>query len=220
MNGHAPPLPENRTGAAPTRTAPEVLSDDPKNKTAATEGKQKITKGGLIGQHRELRAPWAWLSHDAIKRAVEAAGPTGALVYIALCVRESKAPPEHKAAFRASALNLAAVSGLSTRTVSRWLPVLVRCKLISMVSGKGSGKQATHEPNTYRLLEVGLGQKVIGTLRPYDNETARDGAQKRNSSRGAEKKKVTARPQSGGLTPPAAAGDNEASDQGGRFAWR
>lgn len=113
-----------------------------------------------------------------MERALEAAGKNGALVYMALCIRESKTPPEHKAAFKASSANLERDSGVSARTVARILPVLVRAKLIEIKSGRHGGENHAHEANTFRILDLPL---MTGSHKPYEISDARDGRQKRNS---------------------------------------
>src|SRR5262245_19462317 len=110
--------------------------------------------GAVVGDHRKMTAGWAWFSHDALARAVEAGGPTAALIYVALCIRESMTPPEHKAAFKASSRNLANECGLSSRTVKRFLPLLVRARLIAMERGRVN-ETREYEANTFRILEFG-----------------------------------------------------------------
>lgn len=182
----------------------------------APPGSRLPERLNLVGQHRELKAGWLWLHFVALNRAREAGGPSAVLVYLALCAREGKTPPAHKAAFKASACNIASECGLSTRTVQRMLPLLVQAKLVEMKSGWHSGKQASHVANTYRLLEL---PHATESRKPCDNENARDGAHKRNSHRKV-RKKVAGSPSADGLTASAGAADSEQTGDGHTYEWR
>ncbi len=173
-------------------------------------------KRELSGVHRNTRdGGWGYFHLCATARCIDAGGYQALLIYVALCACESKAPPQFKAAFKASYCNIARECGLSIRTIARKLPVLVQAKLISIKSGKHSGKLAAHEANTFRILALPL---VSGGHKPpYVPEVRRDGAQERVSSLQV-KKKLSARSAAGEASPPTAAG--EVKKKGGEYPWR
>ena len=93
---------------------------------------------------------WAWFSHASLIRARTAAGYNGVAL---LCALAAKAP-FNGADFKASTQNLAALSGLSLRTVQRVLPVLAQARVVAIQSGKGRGPGGVDTANTFRLLRV------------------------------------------------------------------
>jgi len=101
-------------------------------------------------------SPWLWTSKAAQERAIAAAGPTGAALLAGLAKLESDAPKAVKDAFYASARNIAAASGLGTRSVEKYLPVFEKAGLIEFESGRGKGESGAHIANRIRLLNVGL----------------------------------------------------------------
>jgi hypothetical protein len=90
--------------------------------------------------------PWIWISHSAHLRAKGAAGANGLALLTAFAALE----PKGGGTFRASSQNLAAASGLSTRSVERLLRTLVSARVVALVSsgkseGKGSGANLANE---------------------------------------------------------------------------
>lgn len=167
---------------------------------------------GLTGKWRGLKPmpPFLWATHRPVERAVKAGGATGLAVYVGLCACESKSPVRFKNAFRASAQNISHECGLSSRTVERMLPLLVRAGLISMVSGR-SVRGAVYEANTFRILELpgvreGFDQSDTQSERS-DFETRFDGGHKRISYPKGVKKRLSARSAAGEASPPTAAGE-------------
>lgn len=92
---------------------------------------------------------WFWCSQAAADYALEVGGHVGLALYLGLCRRHAKAGGRDE--FHASATNLAAVTGLGVRTVEKWLPVLVKAKLVMLRSGRHSGPGGAHCANTYFL---------------------------------------------------------------------
>jgi hypothetical protein len=134
--------------------------------------------------HRTMtHSPFLWMSKAARARATSAGGSIGLALYTALCEAESNAPPAAKSGFYASAHNLAALSGLSARTVERYLPILQTAKLILIESGKKP--KALIEANRFRLLNVGSSSDTLADRSV--NEINPVGGQKRNSSRREER---------------------------------
>ena len=149
--------------------------------------------------------PWFWCNHIAMEKAREAGGWKAAVVYYALCIRESKTPPQFKSAFKASLENIKHDSGVSLATIKRMLPLLVQVKLITIQSGKsrgtGRGDARSHEANTYCLLDVSLAPTEL-TLAPAGRKS---GATKKNLSPQGEKE-IRPSASAGGLTAPSGGG--------------
>jgi hypothetical protein len=99
--------------------------------------------------------PWFWVSKAALTRAIAAAGPAGATILTGLARLESDAPVDKKPNFFASSRNIAEASGLGTRTVEKYLPLLERAGVIIYETGRGSGEYGAHIANRIRLLDVG-----------------------------------------------------------------
>lgn len=125
--------------------------------------------------------PWAWMSKAAQERALTAASSPGLAIYCALCRLESDAPTRAKDGFHASAYNIAHWSGVSSRTVKRYLPFLAKAGLFIMKSGRNAGGTGAHEANVFRLLDVG--SPCVTKSQACDFETSEIGTQKRKFSR-------------------------------------
>jgi len=106
-----------------------------------------------MSQHRQKKnGSYLWMSRHAIDRATAAGGSMAALVYLGLCYLESRT--KHKEAFFASVQNIAATCKIGTRTVSRFLPILVDAGLVSVQSGRRNAKYSTFEASKYTLVET------------------------------------------------------------------
>lgn len=132
--------------------------------------------------HRDMNhSPWLWTSKAALDRAVCAAGSTGAAVLVGLARLESNAPITNKDAFYASAVNIASASGLGTRTVQRYLPILAQAGILALESGRGRGESGAHMANRIRLLDVGSPSAT--ETQAYATESCTNGGHKRKFSR-------------------------------------
>jgi DNA-binding IscR family transcriptional regulator len=132
--------------------------------------------------HRNMNhSPWLWTSKAAQERAIAAAGQTGLAILCGLARLESDAPIANKDAFYASASNIAAASGIGTRTVQRLLPILEKAGILAIESGRGKGESGAHMANRIRLLDVGSPYAI--EPQAYDTESCTSGGHKRKFSR-------------------------------------
>lgn len=95
--------------------------------------------------------PWLWLNRRAWSLAAQE-GPFPALVLAALAFIESEAPMDKKAAFSASAEQIANACGISRRSAQNGLKVLVKIGLLELVSGCNSA--GANVRNRYCLQPV------------------------------------------------------------------
>ena len=109
-----------------------------------------------MSQHRKTSdGPYYWINKDAADMARLAGGTTGLAIYQALCHLESNAPQNCKGEFFASRSNIAELSGVGVRTVTRYLPILSKTGLFRMTSGRSLEKNRSHEANRFTLLPYG-----------------------------------------------------------------
>lgn len=96
---------------------------------------------------------------------VLALGPTGLLVYVALCRLQSDARPDEKDNFPAGAERIAKHCGLSSRCVKAYLPRLAEEGLIEIESGRRTDARNYNEENRITLLgsEYGLPRRESET---------------------------------------------------------
>jgi len=139
-----------------------------------------------MSDHRKLdHGPWLWMSKAAMERARSAGGPTALAVYTGICLLESNAPSRVKDCFHASARNLADASGVSTRTVEVYLPLLAKAGLFLLKSGRKAGPSGAHEANQFRLLNIGHPSAAASEASAF--ETRVNCGQKRTSPRMGER---------------------------------
>lgn len=127
-------------------------------------------------------SPWLWTSKAAQERAIAAAGPTGLAILCGLARLESDAPIAVKNGFYASAVNIAAASGVGARSVQRYLPLLAQAGLFVMEPGRKSKTTGAFEANQFRLLNVGPADRQFGGA-PTATESCASGRHKRKFSR-------------------------------------
>jgi hypothetical protein len=103
---------------------------------------------------RHMVPGWAWFSKAAHDRALSAGGDIAGSVYIGLCKRQSDAGSKGKVEFFASIANIARAAGVSTRAVSKYIPLLEKCRLIARISGRHGGIDGAHCANRWMILQV------------------------------------------------------------------
>ena len=103
------------------------------------------------GKSPNAEKPYLWASAKATRRAVEAGGSQGLCVYIALCELEMRTPTDKKRCFYASLDEVASLSGLTVRTVRKYIKLLHQARLIVQIKPKGKAK-IDHEACRYIIL--------------------------------------------------------------------
>lgn len=83
-----------------------------------------------------------------------AGGYLAAGVYVALCRCQSDAGSAGKIEFYASIANVSRASGIPTRTVSKYVPLLEKAALIRVISGRHSGPGGSHCANRWVILGI------------------------------------------------------------------
>jgi hypothetical protein len=128
---------------------------------------------------------WFWLGEASATYALEVGGPEALLVYLGLCRRQSRSGGRE--VFYASIANISAASGMSPRSINRYVALLVQAGLIEKSSGKKPTKDGTgHTANAYRLLAPPCAPQAQAPYateaQPYAAETCTGGAQIEGSS--------------------------------------
>ena len=108
---------------------------------------QKPWRGDAFGLFSRAEI---WAQDRALRE-----GPNALLIYVALCRLEFECPSDYKSAFLASARDIAAVSGLSARTVKAYLPRLANCGVIVVHTGRNP--KGAHSKNRITLLAAPKG---------------------------------------------------------------
>ena len=103
------------------------------------------------GKSPNVEKPYLWASAKATRRAVEAGGSQGLCVYIALCALEMRTPADKKRCFYASLDEVASLSGLTVRTVRKYIRLLHQARLIVQIKPMGKAK-INHEACRYIIL--------------------------------------------------------------------
>src|SRR5579859_5415899 len=99
-------------------------------------------------------SPWAWFSKAAHERALSAGQHLAGQIYIGLCICQSNAASYGKIEFFASVANISRASGVPTRTVSKYIPLLEKCGLVRRISGRHAGENGAHCSNRWMLFGV------------------------------------------------------------------
>ena len=122
-------------------------------------------------------------------RAIASGGVNALAVYVALCRIQSDAPPDQKGKFKAGAARIARHSGISTRSVKRYLPILAKEELIKVTSGRRKDRGSDHEENQITLLgnaaypSKSRDRETLGR----DTESVRDGTRIKKNPKGLKK---------------------------------
>jgi hypothetical protein len=101
---------------------------------------------------RQMVGGFAWFMMVAYELALSAGGPTCALTYLGLCIRQSMAASSGKIEFFASLANIARAAGISARAVARYIPLLEKCGLVVRISGRHGGEGRAHQANRWILV--------------------------------------------------------------------